>query len=131
MLEAALCACGVSGTDSYTIDRARVLVQITHPRDRASRRCSGIFRLLLRRTIAFAHPHSKGLEWIGMSVSLWRHLSSMSRVRVVRGFQGRQYQQLRLDRSANEVIVLNAHVCSWSFATAAISFEVGYCNFMR
>jgi len=63
---AVLCACGLSGTCSETKDRARILVQITHPRVRALRRCSGIVRLLLRRTIAFARPHSEGLEWNGL-----------------------------------------------------------------
>jgi hypothetical protein len=74
MLEAVLCACGVSGTCSFAIDRARVLVQITHPRDRALRRYSDISRLLLRCSIAIARPHFKGLERIGMSVSMWRSL---------------------------------------------------------
>jgi len=74
MLEAVLCACRVSGTCSDAMNFARVLVQITHAGDCALRRCSGIVRLLLRRSIAFARPHFKGLEWIGMSVSVWRRL---------------------------------------------------------
>lgn len=39
-------------------------------------------------------------------------------------------QTARLDRLEGEVVAVNARVWSWLFATA-ISFEVGYCNFMR
>jgi hypothetical protein len=124
MLEAVLCACRMSGTCSWAIDRARVLVQITHPRDRALRRCSGIFRLFLRRNNAFARPHSKGLGWIGMSVSMWRRLVSVSGMAIPGCVRGRVVKQLQLNRLEGEFALVNAPVCSRSFATA-ISFEVG------
>lgn len=110
MLEAVLCACRMSGTCSYAIDRARVLVQITHPRDRALRRYSNISRLLLRCSIAIARPHFKGLEWFGMSVSMWQRLVSVNGMAISGCVRGRMVDQLQLNRLEGELALVNAHV---------------------
>jgi hypothetical protein len=129
MLEAVLCACRMSGTCSYTIDRVRILVQITHPRDRALRRYNSIVRLLLRRSIAFARPHSKGLEWIGMSVSMWRPLASVNGMAISGCVRSRVVEQLQSDRLEDELAVVNARV--WSVVCDGDLIRSRSGNFMR